>query len=75
MIKKILFAKKCGENIFLRFLLKLLLVLEKNRHNIGFFLEKRQFFRRKLAEIEGKCDHNIDPLELACAFKGQCPSL
>jgi hypothetical protein len=27
-------------------------------HNIG---EKRQFFRRKLAKIAEKCDHNIDP--------------
>jgi hypothetical protein len=30
-------------------------------HNIGFFLEKRHFFRRKLAKIAENCDHNIDP--------------
>jgi hypothetical protein len=29
-------------------------------HNTGF-LEKRQFFRRKLAKIAENCDHNIDP--------------
>jgi hypothetical protein len=29
-------------------------------HNIGF-LEKRQFFRRKLSKIAENCDHNIDP--------------
>jgi hypothetical protein len=29
-------------------------------HNIAF-LEKRQFVRRKLAQIAEKCDHNIDP--------------
>jgi hypothetical protein len=29
-------------------------------HNI-VFLEKRQFFRRKLAKIVENCDHNIDP--------------
>jgi hypothetical protein len=26
-----------------------------------FFLEKRQFFRRKLGQIAENCDHNIDP--------------
>jgi hypothetical protein len=30
-------------------------------HNIGVFLEKLQFFRRKLTKIVENCDHNIDP--------------
>jgi hypothetical protein len=43
-----------------RFLLKLLIVFEKNDHNIGLW-EKRQFFRRKLAKIGENCDNNNDP--------------
>jgi hypothetical protein len=53
------FAKKIGEKM--AFLLKLLLVWGKMIITL-FFGEKRQFFfRRKLAKIVEKCDHNIDP--------------
>jgi hypothetical protein len=41
------------------FWLKLLLVFVKFWSE--FFLEKRQLFRRKLAKLANKCDHNIDP--------------
>jgi hypothetical protein len=34
-------------------------LFQKFNHNI-VFLEKRQFFRRKLAKIAENCDHNID---------------
>jgi alpha/beta superfamily hydrolase len=34
--------------------------MQKLDHNI-VFLEKRHFFRRKLAKIAENCDHNIDP--------------
>jgi hypothetical protein len=36
-------------------------------HNIVFFLEKRQFFRRKLGKIAENCDHNIDPYPVTLA--------
>jgi hypothetical protein len=34
--------------------------MQKFDHNI-VFLEKRQFFRRKLSKVVENCDHNIDP--------------
>jgi hypothetical protein len=59
MIFKYIFVEKFSKNIGV-FLLKLEQILQKFYHNIGFW-EKRLFFRRKLAKIAEKCDHNIDP--------------
>jgi hypothetical protein len=60
MIFKIFSPKNFAK--IMTILFKLLLVFCKNcDHDIVFFLEKRQFFRRKLAKIAENCDHNIDP--------------
>jgi hypothetical protein len=57
MIFKIFSPKNRRKNW--RFLLKTKLNFEKII--TLFFLEKRQFFRRKWAKIAENCDHNIDP--------------